>query len=72
MEIALARNNVKLAKKEALEYLATEGYIVQRRNSDIEEILADASQLREIDNNNKLYNEQCIHILGILRQEDSY
>ena len=52
MEIALARNNVKLAKKEALEYLATEGYIVQRRNSDIEEILADASQLREIDNNN--------------------
>lgn len=54
MEIALARNNVKLAKKEALEYLATEGYIVQRRNSDIEEILADASQLREIDNNNKI------------------
>ena len=52
MEIALARNNVKLAKKEALEYLATEGYIVQRRNSDIEEILADASLLREIDNNN--------------------
>lgn len=54
MEIALARNNVKLAKKEALEYLATEGYIVQRRNSDIEEILADASQFREIDNNNKI------------------
>ena len=52
--IALAKNNVKLAKKEALEYLATEGYIVQRRNSDIEEILADASQLREIDNNNKI------------------
>lgn len=50
--IALAKNNVKLAKKEALEFLATEGYIVQRRYSDIEEILADASQLREIDNNN--------------------
>ena len=49
--IALAKNNVKLAKKEALEYLATEGYIVQRRNSDIEEILTKARQLREIDNN---------------------
>ena len=49
--IALAKNNVKLAKKEALEFLATEGYIVQRRNSDIEEILTKARQLREIDNN---------------------
>lgn len=49
--IALAKNNVKLAKKEALEFLATEGYIVQRGNSDIEEILTKARQLREIDNN---------------------
>lgn len=49
--IALAKNNVKLAKKEALEFLATEGYIVQRRYSDIEEILTKARQLREIDNN---------------------
>lgn len=49
--IVLAKNNVKLAKKEALEFLATEGYIVQRRNSDIEEILTKARQLREIDNN---------------------
>ena len=29
-------------------------YTEIRRNSDIEEILADASQLREIDNNNKI------------------
>lgn len=49
--IALAKNNVKLAKKEALEFLATEGYIVQRRYSDIEGILTKARQLREIDNN---------------------
>lgn len=42
---------MKLAKKEALEFLATEGYIVQRRYSDIEEILTKARQLREIDNN---------------------
>lgn len=49
--IALAKNNVKLAKEEALEFLATEGYIVQRRYSDIEEILTKARQLREIDNN---------------------
>lgn len=42
---------MKLAKEEALEFLATEGYIVQRRYSDIEEILTKARQLREIDNN---------------------
>ena len=37
--------------KETIYQLATEGYIVQRRNSDIEEILTKARQLREIDNN---------------------
>lgn len=47
MEVALARSNVKLQKKEALDYLATEGYIVQRRNSDIEEILEVAKLIRE-------------------------
>lgn len=47
MEVALARSNVKLEKKEALDYLATEGYIVQRRNSDIEEILEVAKLIRE-------------------------
>ena len=49
--IALARNNVRLEKKEALDYLATEGYIVQRRNSNIEEILAGARKIREKNNN---------------------
>lgn len=49
--IALARNNVRLEKKEALDYLATEGYIVQRRNSNIEEILAVARKIREKNNN---------------------
>ena len=53
LEIALARNNVKLAKNEALEFLATEGYIVRRRNSDIEDILIGARELRDM-NNNKL------------------
>ena len=53
MEIVLARNNVKLTKKEALEFLATEGYIVRRRNSDIEDILIGARELRDT-NNNKL------------------
>ena len=48
---ALASNNVKLTKKEALEFLATEGYIVQRRNSDIEDILIRARKLREMNNN---------------------
>ena len=51
MEKALASNNVKLTKKEALEFLATEGYIVQRRNSDIEDILIRARKLREMNNN---------------------
>lgn len=52
VEIALAKNNVSLNKKDALDYLATEGYIVQRRNSDIEEILACAKLIREKDNSN--------------------
>lgn len=53
MEIALAKSNVLLEKKPALDYLAAEGYIVQRRNSDIEEILAGARVIREKDNTNE-------------------
>ena len=49
MKIILARNDVKLTKKDALEFLAAEGYIVQRRNSNIEEILIDARKLREMN-----------------------
>lgn len=44
---ALAKSDVELNKKEALNYLATEGYIVQRRCAEIDEIIDVARLIRE-------------------------
>lgn len=50
---ALASSKVELSKSCALEYFADQGYIVQRRYADIEELLIKARELRNKINNNE-------------------
>lgn len=46
----LSKNRVKLDKAEALEFMVSEGYIVQRRYSEIDSVLKAAKILRENNN----------------------
>ena len=50
MENILSKNNVTLEKKEVLDFMASEGYIVQRRYSEIDSVIKAAKTLR--NNNN--------------------
>lgn len=49
----LAQGNIKLEKKEVLEYLVSEGCIVQRRYANIESVIKKAQLLRDRDSINK-------------------
>lgn len=51
LSLALIREHIPLFKEKALDFLARDGYIVQRRYSQIEQVLAKA---RAIDESNKL------------------
>lgn len=51
MSLALARSKVNLEQEEALDFLVTEGYIAQRRCSDIETLLVKAEEIRKLDKN---------------------
>lgn len=46
----LSKNNVTLEKKDVLDFMASEGYIVQRRYSEIDSVIKAAKTLR--NNNN--------------------
>ncbi|MBQ7712019.1 MAG: hypothetical protein IJT39_09380 [Bacteroidales bacterium] len=50
LSFALIREHIPLVKEKALDFLARDGYIVQRRYSQIEQVLAKA---RAIDESNK-------------------
>lgn len=53
LSLALIREHIPLVKEKALDFLARDGYIVQRRYAKIEWVLAKARAIRE-SNNSKL------------------
>ena len=52
MGLVLAESNEWTNKTEALDYLASEGYLAQRQYADIEAVMSDALRIRNIRNNN--------------------
>ena len=51
LSIVLVRDNIPLTKDIAIAHLASEGYIVQRRYSQIEQVLGKAKAIKENKNN---------------------
>jgi hypothetical protein len=52
LSLALIREHIPLVKDKALDFLARDGYIVQRRYAQIEQVLAKARTI-EVSNNSK-------------------